>query len=246
MSQNDSPDGKQAADAHAQTVSALFESITPWYDLQNHLFSLGLDFWWRRQLARAVAPGPTGLVIDLAAGTLDVSLALCRRYPEIRVLAVDICEPMLAYGLKHKVRPAEAPRIATMVADARKLPLPDNSADAVTMAFGIRNVLPRAEALAEMRRVLVPGGRACILEFAPVTAPVFGALYRFYLTTVMPGLASLLSGKKEAYAYLAESVAAFPPPEAFTREIKDAGFPFVQHFPMTLGVANLHVAIKAD
>lgn len=236
--------GPNSLDAHARAVSDMFGRMTPWYDFQNHAFSLGLDLWWRRKLAASVTPGPTGVVLDLAAGTLDVTLALCRRYPNLRIIAADICEPMLDYGMTRKARPEEKKRITPLVADARRLPLPDASVDAVTIAFGIRNVQPRSDALAEMRRVLVPGGRACVLEFAPVTLPVFGPVYHWYLRNVMPRLAGLVSGSTEAYDYFAETIARFPSPEAFREEFLEAGFPFVQHIPLTLGVANLHIAIR--
>lgn len=232
-------------DTHAQAVSDLFGSLTPWYDFQNHAFSLGMDFWWRRQLTLSVVPGPTGVVLDLAAGTLDVALSLCRRYPQIKVIASDICQPMLDYGMERKVKPAEKERITTLLADARQLPQPDASVDAVTIAFGIRNVQPRSEALAEMHRVLVPGGRACILEFAPVAMPIVGPAYHWYLKNVMPRLAGLFSNSTRAYTYFADTIANFPAPAAFSDEIRLAGFPFVQHIPLTLGIANLHIAVKA-
>ncbi len=231
-------------DEHTRAVAAMFSRMTPWYDLQNHAFSLGFDFWWRRNLVRAVAPGPTGVVLDLAAGTLDVTLALIRRYPGMRVIAADICAPMLDYGMERKVKPGEKERITPLVADARRLPLPDASVDAVTIAFGIRNVRPRAEALAEMYRVLAPGGRVCVLEFAPVTTPVFGPAYHWYLKSVMPKLARLVSNSTKAYDYFADSIVHFPPPPAFSAELREAGFPFVQYFPFTLGVVNLHIAVR--
>ena len=146
----------QPGDDHTRNVSEMFGRMTPWYDLQNRVFSLFLDCWWRRNLVRSVVPGPTNTVIDMAAGTLDVSLALVRRYPSLRVYATDICEPMLRYGEEHKMRASEKGRVTTMVADARNMPLPDGCADAVTIAFGIRNVRPRMDALREMHRLLVP------------------------------------------------------------------------------------------
>lgn len=238
------PAAPEADDAHTQAVSDMFGRMTPWYDFQNHAFSLGLDYWWRWHLARSVVPGPTGTVLDLAAGTLDVTLSLARRYPELRLIAADICEPMLNYGMERKVKPGEKDRITSLVADARHLPLPDASVDAVTIAFGIRNVRPRAEALAEMHRVLVPGGRACVLEFAPVSTPLIGPAYHWYLKNVMPKLAHMVSGSTDAYDYFADTIANFPAPAAFRDELKKAGFPFVQHTPFTFGIANLHVAVK--
>lgn len=231
-------------DEHTRAVAVMFGRMTPWYDFQNHAFSLGLDFWWRRALVRAVTPGPTGMILDVAAGTLDVTLGLIRRYPGLRVTAADICAPMLDYGMQRKLKPGEKERVTPLVADARHLPLPDASVDAVTIAFGIRNVRPRSEALSEMFRVLVPGGRACILEFAPVTTPIFGPAYHWYLKHVLPRLARLVSDSTDAYDYFADTIAHFPAPSAFSAELREAGFPFVQHFPLTLGVVNLHIAVR--
>lgn len=235
---------ENTVDAHAQAVSDMFGRLTPWYDLQNHAFSLGLDFGWRRHLVRAVVPGPARRVLDLAAGTMDVSIALCRRYAGISVVAADICKPMLDFGMERKVKGSMKERISPLVADARALPLPDASFDAVTMAFGIRNVRPRMDALKEMHRVLIPGGRACILEFAPVETPLLGPLYHWYLRRIMPRLAGLICSYPEAYAYLADTVQNFPRPADFTEELREAGFPFVSHSSLTFGVANLHVAVK--
>ncbi|MBQ8664362.1 MAG: class I SAM-dependent methyltransferase, partial [Mailhella sp.] len=135
------PDAPAQSDAqHTEDVAEMFGRMARWYDFQNRAFSLFLDCWWRRNLVRSVVPGPTRHVVDLAAGTLDVSLAVLRRYPELRVTATDISEPMLRYGEEHKVRAGERSRITTMVADARQMPMPDACADAITIAFGIRNV----------------------------------------------------------------------------------------------------------
>ncbi|WP_294447263.1 ubiquinone/menaquinone biosynthesis methyltransferase [uncultured Mailhella sp.] len=236
--------GKGPGDEHTRNVSEMFGRMTPWYDLQNRVFSLFLDCWWRRNLVRSVVPGPTNTVIDMAAGTLDVTLALIRRYPGLHVYATDICEPMLRYGEERKMRAGERSRVTTMVADARNMPLPDGCADAVTIAFGIRNVRPRMDALREMHRLLVPGGRACILEFAPVSTPLFGPCYHWYLRHVMPKLAGLVSHSTSAYDYFAETIENFPKPAAFSEELREAGFAFVQHIPFTLGVANLHIAVR--
>ena len=240
----DRDSGRTPGDEHTRNVSEMFGRMTPWYDLQNRVFSLFLDCWWRRNLVRSVVPGPTNTVIDMAAGTLDVTLSLIRRYPELHVYATDICEPMLRYGEQHKMRAGERSRVTTMVADARRMPLPDGCADAVTIAFGIRNVRPRMDALREMHRLLVPGGRACILEFAPVSTPLFGPCYHWYLRHIMPRLAGLVSHSTSAYDYFADTIENFPKPDAFSEELREAGFAFVQHIPFTLGVANLHIAVR--
>ncbi len=231
-------------DEHTQNVSEMFDRMTPWYDFQNRAFSLFLDCWWRKRLVDCAVPGQTGVFVDLAAGTLDVALGLLRRYPGAEVIASDICEPMLEYGMKRKVRDAERGRIRTLVADARHMPLEDGCACCVTMAFGIRNVRPRAEALREMHRMLVPGGRACILEFAPVTTPVFGPLYHWYLRHVMPKLAGLVSRSTAAYDYFADTIEQFPRPEQFADELREAGFASVNYIPLTFGTANIHIAVR--
>ena len=149
---------------HDAAVSGMFGRIAGFYDLLNHTLSLGIDYYWRHVLAKNVRVGSTNRVLDLAAGTLDVSLAIRRKYPHVQVPAMDFCPPMLQRGL-HKLKGDNARAIMPVAADAKKLPLPDASVDCVTMAFGIRNIKPRSEAFAEMLRVLTPGGRACILEF---------------------------------------------------------------------------------
>jgi demethylmenaquinone methyltransferase/2-methoxy-6-polyprenyl-1,4-benzoquinol methylase len=194
----------------------------------------------------AIINKPPGVVVHPAPGNPDGTVvnALLSRYPELRVTATDISEPMLRYGEEHKVRPAERSRITTMVADARQMPMPDACADAITIAFGIRNVRPRMDALREMHRLLVPGGRACILEFAPVSTPVFGPCYHWYLKNIMPKLAGLVSRSDNAFDYFAETIVNFPKPSAFSEELREAGFSFVQHIPFTLGVANIHIAVR--
>ncbi len=231
-------------DEHTQGVSEMFGRMTPWYDLQNRIFSLFIDCRWRRNLVETIIPGPTKTVVDMAAGTLDVTRGLLRRYPDIRVIASDICEPMLQYGMMRKLRQDEKNRVQMLLADARDMPLPDNCADAVTIAFGIRNVKPRADALREMHRILIPGGRACILEFAPVSKPLLGKCYHWYLRNVMPKLAGLVSHSSQAFEYFAETIETFPNPSAFSDELHTAGFAFVKHIPLTFGIANIHIAVR--
>ena len=142
----------------------MFGRIVRFYDLLNRVLSLGLDQYWRKVLARNVRLGDTGVVLDLAAGTLDVSLAIRRQHPTALVPALDFCPPMLVQGSR-KLKGENARCILPVAADAKRLPLPDASVDCLTIAFGIRNIIPREAAFAEMLRVLRPGGRACILEF---------------------------------------------------------------------------------
>ncbi len=235
---------KEQEKAHEKAVSSMFGRIVSWYDVLNTLLSCGIDKLWRRRLVREVRLGPTGRVLDLAAGTLDVSLAIRKRYPQAHVPALDFCPPMLLQGRK-KLRGENIQCIWPVAADAKRLPLPDNSVDCVTIAFGIRNVLPRHQALAEMHRVLVPGGRVCILEFGSGKNKIWGGLYNFYLRSFLPRIGKIFSKDAKAYAYLADTITAFPSALELEEEMRQAGFQCAWHIPLTSGIVCLHVGEKA-
>lgn len=229
---------------HDAAVSGMFGRIAGFYDLLNHTLSLGIDYYWRHVLAKNVRVGSTNRVLDLAAGTLDVSLAIRRKYPHVQVPAMDFCPPMLQRGL-HKLKGDNARAIMPVAADAKKLPLPDASVDCVTMAFGIRNIKPRSEAFAEMLRVLTPGGRACILEFGSGSERIWGGLYNFYLDRILPRIGKMVSRDPGAYEYLAETIRNFPTARALEKEMTDAGFARAWHIKLTSGIVCLHVGEKA-
>jgi len=245
MQRSPSPEQTQRDQLHGRQVAAMFGRIARWYDFLNHTLSLGLDIYWRWRLARVALPKPGGAVLDLAAGTLDVALALIRQYPDIRVAAVDYTLPMLVRG-KDKLTGGPEERILPVQGDGRLLPLPDESMDAATIAFGIRNIRPRMAAHREVLRCLKPGGRFCILEFGTGRRKVWGGLYNFYLDTVLPGLGRLVSGDRAAYRYLAETIREFPDERQLARELMDAGYARVFHVAMLSGIVYLHVAEKAD
>ncbi len=226
---------------HGKRVAGLFDGIAAWYDFLNHVLSAGLDLYWRTCLMRTLRPGPTGRVLDLAAGTLDVSREILRQFPGQRVLALDFSQPMLRRGMT-KLSP-DTP-IHPVQADGRALPLPDACVDNVTIAFGIRNIVPRAQAYAEILRVLTPGGRLCILEFGTGQARIWGGVYNFYLTSVLPRIGRLFSRDPLAYTYLAETIAAFPPARALAGELRDSGFSAVGFHALCSGIVYLHVAQK--
>ncbi len=228
----------------AQSISAMFERIAPWYDVLNTVLSLGIDSMWRKRLVQEVRPFCTGRVLDLAAGTLKVSQALQRKYPSICVPAMDFCPPMLMHG-KAKLNKKQSTAILPVGADARYLPLKDCSVDAITMAFGIRNVNPREQAFAEMLRVLAPGGRACILEFGSGKNKILGGLYNFYLKYILPRIGNLVSGHDNAYTYLAKTIHEFPTATALEDEMRKAGFNAAWHIPLSFGIVCLHIAEKA-
>ncbi len=232
-------------ESHGKHVASMFARIVPKYDMLNILLSGGLDRLWRRRLLKEVRPGSTGYVLDIAAGTLDVSLAIASRYPQHTVLAMDFCPPMLVYGQKKCQKARQGAAVLPVAADAKILPLPDNSVDCITMAFGIRNVLPREEAFKEMVRVLVPGGRACILEFGSGKNKIWGGLYNTYLEKVLPHIGKMFSGDAAAYTYLADTIRAFPTAVELEEEMRMAGFVSAWHMSLTSGIVCLHVGEKA-
>lgn len=227
---------------HAGRVSGMFGRIAGWYDFLNHFLSLGQDIIWRKKLVASVKPGTKGVFLDLAAGTMDVTRELLGKYKQSDVVAVDFSRPMLEKG-RTKVSLGKY-RTQAIEADGRKIPLADESVDAVTIAFGIRNIKPREEAYAEIMRVLAPGGRLAILEFGSSKRPIMKGLYNFYLNTLLPGVGKLVSGDSEAYRYLAETIGEFPTPEDLEGELENNGFVNVTHESLTYGIVNIHVAEK--
>ena len=234
---------KSTTSKNSNDINNMFGTISKRYDILNHVLSFGIDYWWRHRLVNSIIPGAKARVLDVAAGTLDVGLAIVRKYPQVTVVAGDICEPMLQYG-ENKIRSVEKDRIKCEVMDAHKIPHADESFDAVTIAFGIRNMKDRLKALKEMNRVLVNGGQLCILEFSPLTTPYLGKAYHYYLGNIMPKIAKLFGQQEEAYQHLAETVKEFPSPQDFCHEIKKAGFTFIRHENLSFGIATLYVAIK--
>lgn len=228
---------------HGRRVASMFGRIARVYDLLNRVLSLGLDQRWRKQLVRSAALPQNGLLLDVAAGTMDVTLLALDQEPTSRALALDFAAPMLLRGMQ-KVPADKAHRVAAALADGRSLPMPDASVDAVTIAFGIRNIVPRGQALTEAHRVLKPGGRLCILEFGSSKSRIMLGLYNFYLGRVLPAIGKLVSGDSGAYTYLAKTIQGFPTAPEFGAELRQAGFAAVSWQRLTFGIVYLHVAEK--
>jgi demethylmenaquinone methyltransferase/2-methoxy-6-polyprenyl-1,4-benzoquinol methylase len=218
-------------------VAAMFDSVAESYDRTNDLLSFGQDRIWRRQVLKTVNPQSGQTVLDLAAGTGSSSVVFAK--PGVKVIASDFSEGMLAVGRKRH------PNLEFVFADATKLPFADASVDAVTISFGLRNVVDPKKALTEMLRVLKPGGVVVICEFSHVRTPVIGSLYRWYLANILPTLSKLLAKNKGAYDYLSESIAAWPKQEVLVQWLFDAGFTEAKYKNSSLGIAAIHSAKKA-
>lgn len=226
-------------------IRGMFGAITPTYDRLNFLFSGSLDRRWRRRAALEATRGlvPCRRILDLATGTGDLAFALSRAVraasAPAEIAGADFTRPMLREALR-KFGPA----FRWIEADAVALPLRSGEWDAVTIAFGLRNIADKPAALAEMARLLRPGGRAVILEFSQPRNPLFRAFYDFYSFVVMPRVGHWISGS-DAYLYLAQSIRSFWPPVELSAQMQAAGFAQINAIPLLAGVVYLHVGVKS-
>jgi demethylmenaquinone methyltransferase/2-methoxy-6-polyprenyl-1,4-benzoquinol methylase len=227
-------------------INSMFSRIAGRYDLGNRVLSGGLDSWWRHQLVATLAKTAPTDVLDLACGSGDVAFAISRKaLSPINIIGMDFCQPMLDEAVT-KQKADRRKRYGNVVfrqGDGLNLPLPDNSFDAVSIAFGLRNMGDRRRSLTEMHRVLRPGGRLCILEFSQPDR-WFRPFYLFYLRHVLPLVAGLICGDRSAYVYLNESIEAFPNRDALSAEIRAAGFSSIKARGLTFGTVALHEAVK--
>ena len=238
MELNNSPAAKK------QFVREKFSSISRSYDLLNSLLSLQIDRYWRWRTTRLLGEFPGGWVLDLCAGTLPLSLELTRQAPHRKVLAVDFCEDMLRAGVRTLPDDGRCERIFPVCGDGEVIPAPTASFWGCTVAFGVRNLSRTLEGLREMHRILRPGGRLLILEFSRPTNPVIKPVYTFYLNRVLPAVAGLISGDREAYQYLASSIAAFYEPADLMALMREAGFATVSRLPLTFGIVSVYMGVK--
>lgn len=235
------PPGAAGEGEAARWVRGMFARVTPRYDLLNHLLSFNVDRYWRARAAarlRGRLRQPEARVMDLCCGTGDLAAAL-ERIRGGPVFGSDFCHPMLQTA-RRKFR-RRGLRSEVVEADALRLPVASGSLDVVTVAFGFRNLANYRAGLAEMRRVLKPGGVAAILEFSRPPNPLFAALYRFYSRHVLPRLGALVSGSRDAYQYLPDSVRKFPLPEELAAEMLQEGFAEVEFERLTGGIVALHL-----
>lgn len=234
---------KQDQSGKKQQVARMFNSISGNYDFLNHFLSLGIDISWRKKAIKTLADLKPKAILDVATGTGDFAIQAMTLSPE-KIIGVDISEGMLAVG-KEKMKARGVDQIIDLrYADSENLPFEENKFDAAIVAFGVRNFENLERGLAEMHRVIKPGGKVVILEFSKPRAFPFKHLYNFYFKFVLPKIGRLISRDPAAYTYLPESVQAFPDGEDFTALLNRVGFNQTTCKPLTFGISSLYTGTK--
>lgn len=220
-----------------QFIRRTFAGIARRYDLANHALSLGIDFLWRAWAARIVAEWAPRRVLDLATGSGDLAQAIRGRCPNARVVGADFCEPMLREAQRKGVQDL-------LAADGTRLPFRDSVFDALTVAFGLRNMASWETALREMARVIRTGGHVLVMDFSLPQAAFLRVPYRLYLHHVLPRVAGALTGRKDAYEYLGESIEGFPRGRAMLALMESCGFELAAARPLCGGIATIYTATR--
>ncbi|HKS89753.1 MAG TPA: class I SAM-dependent methyltransferase [Stellaceae bacterium] len=232
-------------DEKAPLVRAVFDTVAERYDLMNDLMSGGIHRWWKAEMIRLLNPRPGQRLLDVAGGTGDIARRALPRLDPAAGGAVIVCDPnlrMLESGRANAIDAGILGGLEWLAGDAEALPFADRSFDLYTVGFGLRNVTRLERALAEARRVLRPGGRFMCLEFAPAVGPLLQPIYDLYSFAVLPALGQIVTGSREAYAYLVESIRRFPPQGAVLELLAEAGFDRARYRNLTGGIAALYSA----
>jgi len=228
----------------ASYVNRMFTAIAPRYDLLNSLLSFRQDQGWRKFTVAQCRLPSGGLVLDVCTGTGEIARELARNHKDSRIVGIDLNPDMLARA-KAKLAPlAAGKRVHLMMGDGLRLPFRDNTFNCATIGFALRNVTDVAAAFREMARVVQPRGRVISLELTRPTSPLVRAVYYVYLRRIAPFIGGIISGKREAYTYLPDSILEFPPPEAVAAIMQSVGLQQVATYRLTLGSATVHVGIK--
>ncbi len=224
-------------------VFQIFDEIAPTYDRTNRILSGGIDIYWRRKMASFMPKTEKIKLLDLATGTADQLLSLLKNSSRIhQAVGIDLSEQMLKIG-RAKLK-AYAHQVSFKMASATAIPYLENTFDAATMSFGIRNVDNVSQCLREIHRVLRPQGRALILEFSLPTNALVQKSYLLYLNKILPPIGKLISAHTEAYTYLARTIQAFPQADAFCKLMQEAGFRSVKTHPLTFGIVTIYLGDK--
>ena len=234
---------KEDRSGKKEQVARMFDSISSNYDFLNHFLSLGIDIRWRRKAIKLLAPGNPKLILDVATGTGDFAIETLKLNPD-KVIGIDISEGMLEVGRKKMKDRGYDSKIELLSGDSENLPFEENKFDAVIVAFGVRNFENLEKGLAEMYRVLKPGGRMVVLEFSKPRMFPFKQLYSFYFNYILPKIGKLVSKDPAAYTYLPESVQAFPDGDSFVGILNRVGYKDTLCKPLTLGISSLYTGTK--
>lgn len=231
-----------------EAVRKMFDNIAGSYDSLNHIMSLDVDKSWRKTMLGKLGEGVDGRplkVLDLACGTGESTIAIARGLPRAKVTGLDLSEGMLKVMEGKVEKEGFGDRITAVRGDGENLPFSESSFDRVAIAFGIRNFQNREQGLAEMLRVLRPGGRLVVLELSLPEQKVLRALFKCYFLHILPFIGGLISGNRGAYRYLPESVLRFPPKDIFLNMLTSAGFVNVGHKALTFGICRMYWGEKA-
>lgn len=226
-------------------VEEMFDSISPRYDLLNHLLSANIDKAWRKRAIRMLAKYKPQTILDVATGTADFAIAAQELQP-LKITGIDLSEGMLKIGQQKVDKLGLNHLIELHKADSEALPFDDDRYDAATVGFGVRNFENLDKGLKEIYRVLKPRGVLVVLEFSRPKNKLFGSVYLFYFTKILPFLGRMVSRNQKAYTYLPESVKSFPDGEDFVNELKAAGFKNCSCTPLTMGIASIYTAQKVE
>ncbi|BAV10319.1 bifunctional demethylmenaquinone methyltransferase/2-methoxy-6-polyprenyl-1,4-benzoquinol methylase UbiE [Filimonas lacunae] len=227
-----------------QQVANMFDSIAGRYDFMNRFLSAGIDVKWRKKAINLLKPLQPQNVLDVATGTGDVAIMTARMLQPKKITGIDISEGMLEIGREKIVKQGLSAIIDLQKGDSETINFPDNSFDAITVAFGVRNFQNLEKGLKEMLRVLKPGGKLVVLEFSRPKEPVFKTLYNIYMNLIAPGVGKMLAKNKEAYQYLNDSVQAFPEREQLVSIMQGLGYRDTSYKTLTLGICCIYCGSK--
>lgn len=226
-----------------EQVAKMFNNIAAKYDLLNHTLSMGIDILWRKKAVRLLKKNQPVNILDIATGTADFAIENLGSGAH-KVTGIDISQGMIDVGIAKIKKKGLANKIELLLADAENLPFPDDSFDAITVGFGVRNFANLKKGLNEMKRVLKPGGICLILEFSKPTKFPIRSIYNLYFKNILPGIGKLISKDKVAYTYLPASVDAFPDGENFTNILSSVGYKDTKIIPLSFGIASIYQGIK--
>ena len=229
-------------EAKKKQVTQMFDNIAGSYDFLNHTLSLGMDNIWRKIAIKKLNNKPA-TILDIATGTGDFAIS-ASKYTNANITGIDISQGMLDVGVEKITKKGLSNRIQLQLADSEKLPFQNNSYDAITAGFGVRNFEDLNKGLSEMYRTLKSGGRVAILEPSEPTHFPLKQFYNLYFHHILPFIGGIISKDKNAYTYLPDSVSAFPSGNDFLTELDKVGFKECKHIPLTFGIVSLYIAIK--